>query len=122
MDRTNEFSKKDIEENKGISAFAYFGLLFIVPWFSASDSPYARFHAHQGFILMIDELFLSVCLIASYTLASVESLRVVCYFLTTFFIIVLFGGMFFFIFYGVINTLKGKAKELPLIGRMKLFK
>ena len=48
MDRTNEFNRMDIEENKGISCFAYFGFMFIMPLWAASDSPYAQFHAqHQ---------------------------------------------------------------------------
>lgn len=117
MDKTSQFSQKDIQENKGISAWAYLGLLFVVPYFAASDSPFARFHAQQGFSLMMSELIFILFIFVSHLLSafapSVFSLVT----------LILFFAFFIFVWiftiYGIVNTLKGKAKVLPLIGPKK---
>lgn len=116
MDKTNQFLQKDIQENKGISAWAYFGLLFIVPYFAASDSPFAQFHARQGFALMLSELvfilFIFICNLISGFVSIFSFVTLILFF--AFFVFV-----WFFTIYGVVNTLKGKAKILPLIGPKK---
>lgn len=116
MDRTNEFNRNDIDENKGISCFAYFGFMFIMPLWAASDSPFAQFHAHQGKILAINELLLCVMIFVSHTLAISNILPDVFRILRTLLCFVLICGIFFYVIYGVSNTMRGKAKELPLIG------
>ena len=116
MDKTNQFSQKDIQENKGISFWAYFGLLFIVPYFAASDSPFAQFHARQGFALMLRELILILFIFISNLISSFVSI----FSLVTLILEVLFFDfVWFFTIYGVVNTLKGNAKILPLIGPKK---
>ncbi len=116
MDRTCEFNKVDIEENKGISCFAYFGFLFIMPLWAASDSPFAQFHANQGIVLAVNELFMCVMIFVSHALAVSNILPEIFRILRTILCAVLFLGMFFYVIYGVVNALRGKAKELPLIG------
>ncbi len=120
MDRTNQFENKDISENKGISAFAYFGLLFILPYFAASDSPFARFHANQGIVLFINQLIMCVFILISHILSSV--LPSIFPIVRTLLLFVLYGFSIFYIIYGVVNTLKGKAKELPFIGQMRVLR
>ena len=93
MDRTSEFSKADIDENKGIAWLSYLGILFVVPFLS--DSEYARFHGRQGLVLFVNELILLIVIL-----------------------LVFYIGMGFFVCYGLINSIKGRAKELPLIGKM----
>lgn len=120
MDKTNEFNKTDIEENKGISCFAYFGFMFIMPLWAASDSPYAQFHANQGIVLAVNELVLCVLIFVSHILSAyMPSIFSV---LRTILCMVLFIGMLFYVTYGVVNTLRGKAKELPLIGTVKFIR
>ena len=120
MDRTHEFNRNDIEDNKGISCFAYFGFMFIMPLWAASESPFAQFHAKQGIILAINELFMCVMIFVSHMLVPVapEIFRV----LRTILCFVLFVSMFFYVIYGVSNTMRGKAKELPLIGNSKFIR
>ncbi len=120
MDRTQEFTKKDIQENKGISCFAYFGLLFVMPLFGASDSEFALFHANQGIALFINELIFSIFIFVTHLLSPIAPavfpiVRTILWFALSF-------SMIFFTCYGVINTLKGKAKELPLIGSMSILR
>ena len=116
MDRTDEFNRTDIEENKGISSFAYFGFLFIMPLWAASDSPFAQFHANQGKILAINELFMCVMIFVSHALAVANIMPDIFRILRTILCLTLFVGMFFYVIYGVVNALRGKAKELPFIG------
>ncbi|MBE7092477.1 MAG: hypothetical protein E7365_04795 [Clostridiales bacterium] len=117
MDRTNEFNKRDIEENKGISCFAYFGFMFIMPLWAASDSPYAQFHAKQGKILAINELLMCVLIFLAHIL--VPLMPSLFRMLRTLLCLMLFLSMLFYVIYGVTNTMRGKAKELPLIGTIK---
>ena len=120
MDRTHEFNRNDIEDNKGISCFAYFGFMFIMPLWAASDSPYAQFHANQGIILAMNELFMCIMIFLSHMLVpcAPEIFRV----LRTILCFVLFIGMLFYVTYGVANTMRGKAKELPIIGKVKFIR
>ena len=115
MDRTNEFSKEDIKNNKGIACFAYFGLLFIMPLFSAGDSPFARFHANQGMVLAMDEIILIIFILIANLLSPI--VPSVFPYVRLLLCVILFGGMLFSVIYGVVNTLRGKAKELPIIGK-----
>ena len=59
-DHTNSFDKKDIESNKGISVLSYLGFLFLIPYFTAQKSKFARFHAKQGMVLFIFEFAVNV--------------------------------------------------------------
>lgn len=119
MDRTTEFNRKDIEENKGIAAFAYFGISFIMPLWGASDSPFARFHANQGMVLALNELIVCILILVSHILVALSPLfryiRTILWFALVFAII-------FYSIYGTINAMRGKAKELPLIGSMKIIR
>lgn len=111
-DATGSFSQDDIENNKILSLFAYIGILFLVPLLAAKDSPYARFHASQGLTLFIVEI----------------AYAIVVTILT--FIIPLLGlvlNLIFLLFLvlaivGIVNAVSGKAKELPIIGGIKLLK
>ena len=119
MDRTSEFNKKDIEENKGIAAFAYFGISFIMPLWGASDSPFARFDANQGMVLALNELIVCILILVSHLLVAISPLfryvRTVLWF-------ALVIAIIFYSMYGMINAIRGKAKELPFIGSIKIIR
>ncbi len=51
------FDPKDIEQNKGVAALSYLWILFAVPLFLKRDSKFAQFHAKQGLVLFVFELF-----------------------------------------------------------------
>lgn len=53
----NDHNTKDIEENKVIAALGYVSIICFVPLFLKRDSKFAQFHAKQGLILFIIELF-----------------------------------------------------------------
>ena len=119
MDRTHEFNKNDIEENKGIAAFAYFGLSFVMPLWAAYDSEFARFHANQGMVLAINELIVCVLIILSHILVAFNPLF---RYIRTILWFALVIAIIFYSLYGTINAMQGKAKELPFIGTMKIIR
>ena len=117
-DVTSEFDPQDINQNKVMALLAYFGILFLVPLLAAKDSKFAKFHANQGIVLFICEI--AACIV-------------------TFFLSFLFGlinigwlgSLLGYLLYlacgilaimGIINAAQGKAKELPLIGKIKILK
>ncbi|MDR1165229.1 MAG: hypothetical protein LBO66_05040 [Deltaproteobacteria bacterium] len=54
------FDPADIERNKVVACLSYLGILFLIPLFAAKDSPFARAHVNQGFLLFLYFIGLSV--------------------------------------------------------------
>ncbi|MBP5662373.1 MAG: hypothetical protein J6X30_04380 [Clostridia bacterium] len=121
MDKTAEFDPRDIRDNKGIAAFAYVGFLFVMPLLGAPDSRFARFHANQGLVLLIDEMIMGVFILASHIL-SVQFDSMLLRTLRLILLLILYAGMIFCVGFGLVNTLRGKAKELPLIGKTRILR
>ena len=111
-DSTAEFTAEDIENNKILSLFAYLGILFLIPLLAAKDSKYARFHANQGIVLFVVDLALGIVggiigLIPILGALVVAACGIV--------ILVL-------AIIGIVNAVTGKAKQLPIIGGIKVLK
>ncbi len=114
-DTTAEYDPADIEKNKVISIFAYLSWLVIIPLIAGKDSKFARFHCNQGIVLAIAEI---VCYVAIGILSNIPFVG---------FIFSIAGSILglvslVFAILGIINVVNGKAKELPLIGNIKLIK
>lgn len=105
---TSEYSPEDISNNKVMSFLSYLWILFIVPLIAAPNSPYAKFHANQGLLLFLFDIVIAI----------VAMIPVVGW------IISAVGGALVLIFriIGIVNSLKGEAKELPLIGKYRIIK
>lgn len=102
--------EKDVSANKVMAVLSYFGLLVLIPILAAKNSPYARFHANQGLILLIAS-FLAKIVSEALDLIPVAG--------------ILLGGAlellsFAYLILGVVNACTGKAKELPIIGKFKI--
>ncbi len=97
------FDPKDVEDNKIIAALSYLGILVLVPLLAKKDSPFCQFHAKQGLILLIAWIVIGV----------VSVIPVLGW------IIGILGSIFLFVLFivGLVNSLSGQAKELPLIGQ-----
>lgn len=102
------FSQEEIEQTRIFALFSYIGILFLVPLLGAKDSGYARFHANQGLVLFIADIVFGVCAlipILGWIIAGAGSVfSTVCTVL------------------GIINAITGKAKPLPLIGKINILK
>ncbi len=105
-DHTTEFDPKDIEANKAMGLLGY--LIFFIPLIAAKESSFAKYHANQGFVLFLGFVLSSILFIIpilGWILAPI--LYVIC-------------GVFSVL--GIINALNGKAKDLPIVGKFKIFK
>lgn len=100
-DTTAEYDPADIEANKVMGILAYIWILFLVPLLAAPNSKFARFHANQGLILFIASIICGIIPVVGWILSIV---------------------LLVFAVLGIINAAQGKAKELPLIGKIKILK
>ena len=108
---TGEYSPAEIEKNKVICALAYIPILFWLPLVAGTKgSKYCKFHVNQGLLLLIVSVVFSmlniiiglipIVGIITWTLASLVELG--------------------YLLFGLIYTIMGHSKELPLIGGIKI--
>ena len=131
-DTTAEFDPKDISDNKGISVLSYLGPLVFIPMFAKKDSKFARFHANQGLTMFITYVGYSVVqsiLLAilrmifpwNYNYGLIGGRGFIFNALSTI-LSLLWIPITVIAIIGIVNAASGKAKELPLIGKIKLLK
>ncbi len=131
-DYTSQIDPKDAAENKVYAILAYIGILVLVTIFGApKNSKFARFHANQGLTLLIAEVIYGIftgiicgiirAIVPDYqfifggTGAAVYSVVSVLLSLISIVFLV-------FAIIGIVNAATGKAKELPIIGKIKILK
>ncbi len=118
-DTTADYDANDIEQNKAMGILAYFGPLCFIPMFAAKGSKFARFHANQGLVLLIACVAWSIA--SSIFNAIILAISWRLYFITS--VISLLSLVFLVLaVIGIINAANGKAKELPVIGKIKILK
>ena len=114
-DTTDEYEEEDIQQNKTMGILAYLFWLVLIPLFARKGSKYVRFHVNQGLIL-------SICWTAVAIVCSILSMipyvgwlfAVIEYILS-----LAFTGLAVF---GIVFVAKGRARELPLIGKYRILK
>lgn len=114
-DTTAEYAPEDIQNNKVMAILAYLSWLVLIPLIAAKDSKFARFHCNQGIVLAIIEIVIWAIFGALSFIPLVGWIFIVIN-------SVLSLGCFALAVIGIINAANGKAKELPLIGHIKLIK
>jgi len=124
-DTTREYDPMDIANNKGLSILSYLGILFLIPLLTAKHSKFAQFHAKQGFTLFLADLVLGM--LGGFVSMVFNGLSYISY-LSFFFImptVVLgaFGVLSLVLkILGIVYSAQGQAKELPVIGKIKILK
>lgn len=131
-DQTAQFDQQDIADNKGLSVISYIGPLVFIPMFVRKHSKFARFHANQGLILLIADAAYSItngilqAILAlifpwNFSYGYLGGRGLIFDALSS---ILNLGWIVFaaLMVIGIINVVKGKAKELPVIGRFKILK
>ena len=103
---TADYSPEDVAKNKLMAIIAYLGVLVMIPLFAAKDSPFARYHTNQGLVLFLFSLLSYVAGLIPFVGWIIGAIISV---LNLLLIIV-----------GVLNAVKGEAKELPIIGKIKI--
>ncbi len=105
---TANYSPEDIQKNKLLSVVAYLGVLVIIPLFVARESPFARYHTNQGLVLFLFSLLSYVAGFIPY-IGWIAGAAVS---IVTLLLLIV----------GALNAIKGEAKELPIIGKIKILK
>lgn len=106
-DHTAQFAAEDINHGKFLAALCYLNVFFaVIGLLAEPNSKFIRFHLNQAILTTI------------LTLAS----SIVCIIPIIGWIAGVVGGIasFVFIIMGIVNSIKGKAKELPVIGKYTL--
>ena len=116
-DHTASFRPEDVEENKLFCILSYLGILCLIPLLSGNKSPYLRFHVNQGLVLFLSAIILNMAralLAGLWIFGKLDSYVVSPLF--TFMNVLMFALTVI----GISNVVRGKAAELPLIGKIRL--
>ncbi|MEG1547233.1 MAG: hypothetical protein RR232_03985 [Clostridia bacterium] len=105
METNVNFAPEDIEKNKAIAALANVPGLFWLPLVAAKDSPFSKFYCNQGFWLFV------MCVASSI-------LSCILWFVGT----ALWIAMLVFMIIGIVAACHGQAKEVPVLGKIVVFK
>jgi len=128
-DSTKKIDKNDIEKNKIMAIFAYFGPLSLIPFFASKESKFAQYHAKQGLNLFIIELIVGVIsyfLTAIFEMPKCNVSGTECGIFAPWWISIpidfvqLILGIIAII--GIVYACQGKAKEVPILEKMKIIK
>ena len=114
-DTTEEFDSSDIENNKVMGILAYISFLVLVPILGAKESKFARFHANQGLVLLIASVAAGIIIGTLGSLPLIGwTFNIVGFAIEVITIVLMVLG--------IVNAAQGKAKELPVIGSIKILK
>jgi uncharacterized membrane protein len=112
-----EVNPDDVEANRMMGVLAYLGPLCFLPLVTAKDSPYAKYHANQGFVVLLVWIALSILLyIVGLFVAMLPGFLSI---LNAVFALAYLGPLALTIL-GIINAAAGKCVPLPFIGSIKI--
>jgi len=100
-DHTSDYDTRDISDNKIFAVLAYTSLMGIIIALLVNNSPFTRFHAKNGAILEVATIIALAFLVIPFVGWIVSPIMIIV--LSVIRIV------------GFVNTLKGKAKELPIV-------
>ncbi len=116
----DQISPQDIADNKTLSIFAYFGLLFLIPWLACKNSRFARFHANQGLLYFLFAIAASIAVsIVTFIFGFIPILGVI---VNVIMWLVYYVASIGYLVLGIYNVVKGRANELPIIGKFRIIK
>lgn len=125
-DYTDSFSLEEIESGKALSIVSY--LIPLVPFILSKKNNYVKFHTINGMnILFTHLIFLIIKRTLSYIFGTpcdlVSGLKCIILPISLRIFFAFINMIFsFIILYGVLNVCNNKAKEIPIISKIKLFK
>ena len=125
-DYTDYYSLEEIESGKALSIISY--LIPLVPFILSKKNNYVKFHTLNGMnILFTYLIFLIIKRTLSYIFGTpcdlVSGLKCIILPISLRIFFAFINMIFsFIILYGVLNVCNNKAKEIPIIRKIKLFK
>ena len=115
-DETNYFDPVDMQSNKAVAVFASIPILFWLPLIASQGSPYGKFCANQGLLLLVVNIALNV---AQGILGTILRFIPVIGGIVAGLLGLLVGAAGFAAFLLLlISACQGKARRIPLIGRL----
>ena len=113
-DLTKQFSEQDVAEGKLMSILSYLWILFFLPLVVCPNSKFGRFHANQALVLFIVGVVFGV--IGS--VVGILGISVLSW------IVGMVLGLvdLALVLLGIYFAATGKAKELPIIGKIRIIK
>ena len=135
-DDTKSFTKKDVESGKGMGVLSY--LLPFIPYFVEKNNKYVKYHSAQGMNLLLISIAYSIVYSILTSIIKVSgdcgygywgdlasefgyTCKITPWWVT--WPLGLIGlGITALCVIGIINVCNGKAKELPLVNKVKIFK
>lgn len=135
-DETKDFTKKDIEDGKGMGILSY--IFPFIPFIVEKKNKFVKYHANQGMNLLVIAVGYSIIYSILTSVIKVKSncgygywgdlaasLGTYCK-VTPWWVTWPLGiiglGITALCIIGIINVCKGKAKELPIVNKLKVFK
>jgi uncharacterized membrane protein len=114
-DTSNEYTEEDKTKNKTMAILSY--IIPLIPYFVEKESKWVNYHAAQGMNLLIVSIVVNVAIrilyaILGWTLWGVISLISTVCSLSILVLAIL----------GIMNVCNGRAKELPIVNKVKIFK
>lgn len=113
-DLTSQYIPEDIAEGKLMSVLSYLWILFFLPLVVCPNSKFGRFHANQALVLFIVGIVFGVV----GSVIGILGISVLTWIVTT----VLGLADLALVILGIYHAATGKAKELPLIGKIRIIK
>lgn len=113
-------SQSDVEQNKGMAILSYLGFLVLIPFFAATHSPFAKYHATQGLNLLILEVIYGIGVAILTAIFFAISFWLGATISTILWIGWLGFGILSII--GIINAANGQMKPLPVVGKIQFIK
>lgn len=111
-DETYRFDPNEIRSTTSLCILCYFGPLFLVPMFVNKNSPYTKFHVNQGIVFLLLSAILGV---VSRILSWIP-------FIGALISSVIGISIFVLMIIGIVNAAQGKAKRLPIIGNIDIYR
>lgn len=125
-DTTAAFHPDDIKQNKFMAVLSYIGILALIPFFGSKQSPYAQYHAKQGMNLLMLDLAVGIVNILLGLIKVSDTYLWVTYYRTPGWVSairsILSLIMLAFAVCGIVYAAQGKAKEIPVVNKIKIFK
>lgn len=116
-DESNIFTKKEKSDGKLMAVLCYLGLLILIPFFQEKKNAFVMYHFKEGLNLLIIEIICSL-IVGSINIMFGPFLALATKILSFVVELVLFSLTII----GILNALNGKARELPIINKFKIFK
>lgn len=127
VDESSMQDAADVQENKILALVSYLGYFFFIPMIVKPYSRYLRFHGNQGLTLclylfivsIINSVLTGIIGVAGYTSIGAA---IVVNIINAIISFIFYGSFVLLAGVGIYNAVKGYARELPVIGRIRILR